>query len=327
MGNGCETNDSTERDLKRRKNLLIQFQNCRLIRDEKILSNDLWIRGNKILDPEEISVNEKLVADLQIDCDNYIIVPGLIDLKVNAALEPDLTLDSNKTKDNLKIILKNLLKHGVASYCPTLVSTEVQDYNKILPIINKTIHKEDTFGASVIGVHLKGSFLNKTKTGEHESSDQNYDDLNKGVSLGHSSSDHSHPGVLHIAYNSNPQELVLVTDSIVPIEQKTFNHLDNKNIQGAFNESTSNSITTMDVCIKNVMESTGCSIIDAVKCASENPAKLTNIYPKKGSLNYDADADFILIDDHFNVKATFIKGDLVWSNPDWSPLFKFKYIP
>ena len=83
----------------------------------------------------------------------------------------------------------------------------------------------------------------------------------------------------------------------------------------------------MDYCVKNLMKAIGCSLVEAIDCATKHPAKMLKIYPKKGSLNHGADADFIVIDDDLNVKATFIKGDLVWSATNWSPLFKYKFIP
>ena len=75
------------------------------------------------------------------------------------------------------------------------------------------------------------------------------------------------------------------------------------------------------------MNATDCSLIEAIKCASEHPARLMGIYPAKGTLEYGADADFVILDEAVNVKATFINGDLAWSRPDWSPLFKYKFIP
>jgi N-acetylglucosamine-6-phosphate deacetylase len=72
------------------------------------------------------------------------------------------------------------------------------------------------------------------------------------------------------------------------------------------------SVATMDDCIKNLISATGCSLVEALSCASEHPAKMLQIYPTKGSLDYGADADFVFLDEQVNVRATFINGDLVW---------------
>lgn len=61
----------------------IQFINCRLIRDHKLIVDDLWVRNGKIINPEPIFFDEKIIADQQIDCNGAIISPGFIDIQIN----------------------------------------------------------------------------------------------------------------------------------------------------------------------------------------------------------------------------------------------------
>lgn len=62
---------------------LVQFINCRIIRNHELYKDDLWIENGKIIDPEKLFYNEKRIADVQIDCKNGIIAPGLIDIQIN----------------------------------------------------------------------------------------------------------------------------------------------------------------------------------------------------------------------------------------------------
>lgn len=62
---------------------LYQFRKCRLLRDGKIIRDDLWIREGKIIDPRKIFWEEQVKADVQIDCNNLIICPGFIDVQIN----------------------------------------------------------------------------------------------------------------------------------------------------------------------------------------------------------------------------------------------------
>lgn len=88
---------------------LIKFKNCRILRDHKIIREDLWVRNGKIINPEKIFFDEKRQAHLvnlithqssstslmtskiyfflsqQIDCHNAIISPGFIDLQINGS--------------------------------------------------------------------------------------------------------------------------------------------------------------------------------------------------------------------------------------------------
>ena len=62
----------------------------------------------------------------------------------------------------------------------------------------------------------------------------------------------------------------------------------------------------MDTCIRYLLENTNCSISQALRCASEHPAKLLGIFPQKGSLDYGADADLVILDDDLNVNCCLI---------------------
>ena len=62
---------------------LYQFKNCRLLRDSKLIEEDLWVRDGKIIDPRDVFWGGKVLADVQIDCNSLIISPGFIDLQIN----------------------------------------------------------------------------------------------------------------------------------------------------------------------------------------------------------------------------------------------------
>lgn len=72
-----------EISMSKRQNNLIQFINCRLVRNHQLVKDDLWIRNGKIVNPEPIFFDEKCLADSKIDCANAIIAPGYIDLQIN----------------------------------------------------------------------------------------------------------------------------------------------------------------------------------------------------------------------------------------------------
>lgn len=57
-----------------------------------------------------------------------------------------------------------------------------------------------------------------------------------------------------------------------------------------------------------------CSIVQAIEAASLKPAQCLNIENAKGTLDFGADADFILLDDDLNVLSTWIAGDCVYTH-------------
>lgn len=53
--------NTSEVDLSAR---LIRFHDCRILRNHKIIKEDLWVRNGKIIDPEKIFFDEKSRADV-----------------------------------------------------------------------------------------------------------------------------------------------------------------------------------------------------------------------------------------------------------------------
>lgn len=66
---------------------IVQFRNCQLIRDHRLVDEDLWIQNGKIIDPEPIFFDRQVGAHRQIDCHGATIVPGFIDIQINGEIE------------------------------------------------------------------------------------------------------------------------------------------------------------------------------------------------------------------------------------------------
>lgn len=65
---------------------IFQFKNCQLIRNHRLIVEDLWIQNGKIIDPEPVFFERKIPAHRQINCDGAIIAPGFIDIQINGLI-------------------------------------------------------------------------------------------------------------------------------------------------------------------------------------------------------------------------------------------------
>lgn len=75
----------------------------------------------------------------------------------------------------------------------------------------------------------------------------------------------------------------------------------------------SSSIATSDRLIRVMVQQAGIPLLDAVRMASETPARIMNIGDKKGSLQKGLDADIIVFNDAIDVLHTMIGGRVVFS--------------
>ncbi|WP_226678897.1 N-acetylglucosamine-6-phosphate deacetylase [Mesobacillus jeotgali] len=68
------------------------------------------------------------------------------------------------------------------------------------------------------------------------------------------------------------------------------------------------SILKMKDSLKNMMEYTGISLEEAVKLASENPARQLKVFDRKGSIASGKDADLVVLDHNHEVAMAFCRG-------------------
>jgi N-acetylglucosamine-6-phosphate deacetylase len=133
---------------------------------------------------------------------------------------------------------------------------------------------------------------------------------------------HLHPAIVKLILKMKGMEkMVLVTDAM----RATCLHngvydLGGQQVTVFDNTATlsdgtlAGSVLRMPQAIKNMLQFTGCELLDAVKMASENPAKVLGIFDKKGSISIGKDADLVVLDEHFNVVMTICNGRKIPAN-------------
>lgn len=162
---------------------IVRFTNVRLVRNGKLVDQELWIQGGKILNPEPVFFEKRVLADISIDCRQLILAPGYLELQINGRFsqesshfvssslafflggfgydfsQPEIDVDKAVT-----VVATNLVKHGVTSFCPTLVTSPAKNYQVLVP---KYKRGPVAGGATVLGLHLEGPFISPQKKGAH----------------------------------------------------------------------------------------------------------------------------------------------------------------
>nr|XP_013795380.1 PREDICTED: putative N-acetylglucosamine-6-phosphate deacetylase isoform X2 [Apteryx mantelli mantelli] len=320
---------------------IFQFTNCRILRNHELQREDLWVREGKILNPEKLFFDEKGSADIQLNCKDSIIAPGFIDVQINGGFGVDFSLATDDFKSGIDLVSQKILSHGVTSFCPTLVTSPPSVYHQILPQIS--IRNGGAHGAGILG-HSVANLSQAEEAVQHGATFIThlfnamlpFHHRDPGI-VGLLTSDkipagrrvfygmisdgiHTNPAALRIAHRAHPKGLVLVTDAIAGMGLAPGRHtlgqqvveIDGLNTYIAGTKTLSGSVATMDACVRHFLEATGCSVETALEAASLHPAQLLGIEHKKGTLNYDSDADFLMLNDSLYVQATYIAGEQVW---------------
>ncbi|KAF2761395.1 N-acetylglucosamine-6-phosphate deacetylase [Pseudovirgaria hyperparasitica] len=152
---------------------ITKFTNCLLVRDNQLVTEDLWISTitGKILKSQEVFYGNQAAPDRIIDLGGRIIAPGFIDAQLNGAFGFDFSQEPESSTayiKGLRSLNRNLIKTGVTSYTPTVTSQKAELYKEVVPHLGPSGELRDpTEGAESLGAHLEGPFLNPTKNGIH----------------------------------------------------------------------------------------------------------------------------------------------------------------
>ena len=133
---------------------------------------------------------------------------------------------------------------------------------------------------------------------------------------------HLHAATLAMAFHANPYKCILITDSVemagladglypghaqIPHQQRKRGN--QVTIEGT--DTLIGSCSSLDECVRNLKQWSGCSLAQAVQCATENIAKMMGL-EDRGVIEVGRRADFVVLDDTSRVLETWKGGELVY---------------
>ena len=131
---------------------------------------------------------------------------------------------------------------------------------------------------------------------------------------------HIHPDVLRTTYKIMKDRLAIITDSSLMRGMEDGEYVfsgHNVRKQGIRAQvigtgTIAGSVVDLHESISVLRRLTGCSYNEIVRMASMNPAVIARCQQRKGKLCEGYDADMVLLDDSFNVRATYVRGNKVY---------------
>jgi N-acetylglucosamine-6-phosphate deacetylase len=133
---------------------------------------------------------------------------------------------------------------------------------------------------------------------------------------------HVHPAAQKILVDvKGTSGVILVTDAIRAAGLSDGDYmLDDRSVHiqnGAVrlpDGTLAGSVLTMERALQNACSAIGRSLAETWMMSSLNAARAIGVSNRKGSLEIGKDADFVLLDENFNVSLTVIMGDVVFSS-------------
>ncbi|MDL2278161.1 N-acetylglucosamine-6-phosphate deacetylase [Parabacteroides sp. OttesenSCG-928-G07] len=132
---------------------------------------------------------------------------------------------------------------------------------------------------------------------------------------------HVPSAILKLVYKvKGTEKIALITDAMYasawPDAEKEFNDprfiLENGVCKFADRSALTGSLAAGIRMIQVMVQQAEIPLIDAVRMASETPARIMGIEHKKGSLATGKEADIIIFDENFQVKTTIVEGKIIF---------------
>ncbi|KAL1960167.1 hypothetical protein VTO42DRAFT_8710 [Malbranchea cinnamomea] len=150
-----------------------KFTNCRIPRGGKLVEEDVWIdsTSGKILQPQRAFYEDRICPDNVVDLGGRILAPGFIECQLNGAQGFDFSVPQptkEQYDEGLREVNRALVKMGITSYLPTIVSQKKDVYPHVLPSLAPSgFHRRAEDGAESLGAHVEGPFISPVKNGIH----------------------------------------------------------------------------------------------------------------------------------------------------------------
>ena len=129
---------------------------------------------------------------------------------------------------------------------------------------------------------------------------------------------HVPPTILRLFYKINGVErMCAITDALACAASDNKEAFDPRVIiedgvcKLADHSALAGSVATMDRLIRTMVQKADIPLADAIRMVSETPARIMNVYDRKGSLQKGKDADIIVMDEDLKIRAVWAMGKLV----------------
>jgi len=103
-----------------------------------------------------------------VDLQGQILAPGFIDVQINGYHNFDFSTPDPEFESKLTETTQQMIKTGLTSFVPTVISTRAEAYHAVLPHLGASGEDRDVSkGCESLGAHIEGPFLSPLRNGIH----------------------------------------------------------------------------------------------------------------------------------------------------------------
>ncbi|KIV89858.1 hypothetical protein PV10_07226 [Exophiala mesophila] len=149
---------------------IVKFTNAQLLRNGQLVPGDLWVSSEtgRIISPQSAFYSSHKTADETIDLRGKILSPGFIDVQINGSHNFDFSTPDPDFAEKLQRTNQQMIKTGLTSYVPTVISTQPEAYHAVLPHLGPSgAYRDPSKGSESLGAHIEGPFLSPLRNGIH----------------------------------------------------------------------------------------------------------------------------------------------------------------
>lgn len=112
-------------------------------------------------------IRDSCNADETVDCGGAYMIPGMVDVHTHGRVNVD---SENADVDGLLKMARSYAEKGTTSFMATFGTVPVDWYNRAIDNLKSARRKQNISpdGASILGVHFEGRYLNPKKKGAHD---------------------------------------------------------------------------------------------------------------------------------------------------------------
>ena len=185
------------------------------------------------------------------------------------------------------------------------------DYNTLQEAYNAGFSHATHFYNAMTSVHKRREFKHEgTIEGIYLIDDMSVELIADGI--------HVPPAILRLVHKiKGADRICLVTDAMACTDSNTDKVFDERVIiedgvcKLADRSALAGSVATMDRLIRTMVQMAEIPLAEAVRMASETPARIMGIYDRKGSLAVGKDADIVMMDHNLEIKGVWAMGEPV----------------